>query len=63
VAVRVSDPLTCTDELVGATLTAIGGGGRTVIGALPDFVESALDVAVTVTGRDVLPAGRVTGAI
>ena len=51
----------CTEVEGGLTVTAIGGGvAVTVIVALPDFVESAREVAVRVTVGGV---GMVEGAV
>lgn len=54
--------VTCvpTGPTVGFTLVMLAGGGSTVIIALPDFVGSATEVAVTVTVRGL---GTTDGAI
>jgi hypothetical protein len=67
VAVSRIVPFTCTaigDKPDGpATITAIGGGGPTVMVAIPLFVGSAFDAAVTVTGRVAALLGSETGAV
>lgn len=50
----------CTLAAVGATTTAMAGGAVTVIAAEEDFVESATDVAVSVTLAGV---GTLAGAV
>ena len=60
VAVNCCAPFTGTLADVGDTETLTGGGGVTVTMAVPDLVESATEVAVTVT---VAGVGTVAGAV
>jgi hypothetical protein len=49
-----------TVAVLGLTVTTTAGGAVTVTTAVPDFVESACEVAMTVT---VPPVGTVVGAV
>ena len=49
-----------TVAVLGLTVTTTAGGAVTVTTAVPDFVESACEVAITVT---VPPVGTVEGAV
>lgn len=61
VAVKACDCPVCTDALVGETLTPTGSGGAvTVMVAVAVLVESATDVAVSVT---VAGLGTPVGAV
>ena len=60
VGVNCCVPLTATDAVLGATDTVIGGAAVTVIVAVPVFVPSVAEVAVSVT---VAGAGMFAGAV
>jgi hypothetical protein len=58
-AVRDKVPLSCTEAVIGATVTIIGGGGATVMVTVAVALGFAVEAATTVT---VDPGGILVGA-